>query len=329
MAATHLVDGVSRLATNTLEVVVQRSSSSSSSSTRFDAGEVQAVGGELGDAPQPVDVALAVAAVAADRAGRVEQALALVDAQRLRMHAGELGGDRDHVDASCSRFSSHLTPPDGHAATRRVAFASSSIALRSLALEPRRHGDLERHEQVARRLAVRHAAGPSLAAASSSGTDGLIFSFTGPPSSVGTSTCAPSAASGYVTGTREREVEALAAEDLVRQHLRRDVEVAGRPAVAARAAATLQADALPVVDARRDAHLHLALAPLDAGAATGRARVFDHMAEPAAVAARRAQREQALVVVEHAPALARPGRSSRACPDARRCRCTSSTPRRS
>ena len=55
--------------------------------------------GELLDAAQPLDVGVAVAAAAAAGAGRVEQALALVDAQRLRVDAGQLGGDRDDVDA--------------------------------------------------------------------------------------------------------------------------------------------------------------------------------------------------------------------------------------
>ena len=54
--------------------------------------------GELLDAPQLRDVRLAVAADAATGAGRIEQTFALVDAQRLGMDAGELGGDRDHVD---------------------------------------------------------------------------------------------------------------------------------------------------------------------------------------------------------------------------------------
>ena len=59
--------------------------------------EVEPGGGEVLDALQLLDVDVAVAAAAADGARRVEQALALVDAQRLRMDPGQLGRDRDHV----------------------------------------------------------------------------------------------------------------------------------------------------------------------------------------------------------------------------------------
>ena len=72
-----------------------------------DALEVHPLGGELGDAAQHLDVGVGVATVAALRARRVEQAAPLVLAQRLRMHAGELGGDRDHVDGSRAPLSHH------------------------------------------------------------------------------------------------------------------------------------------------------------------------------------------------------------------------------
>ena len=50
------------------------------------ATEVEALVGELGDAPEPVEVGLAVAAVAAGGAGRVEQALALAWRQTIALH---------------------------------------------------------------------------------------------------------------------------------------------------------------------------------------------------------------------------------------------------
>ena len=68
------------------------------------AGQVEALGGELLDAAQERDVGVAVAAAAAPGAGRVDQALALVDAQRLRVDAGQLGGDRDDVDGVGAAF---------------------------------------------------------------------------------------------------------------------------------------------------------------------------------------------------------------------------------
>ena len=66
--------------------------------------EVQPGGGQLLDAAQVGDVGLAVAAVAPAGAGRVQQALALVDAQRLRVDAGELGRDRDDIDGARRAF---------------------------------------------------------------------------------------------------------------------------------------------------------------------------------------------------------------------------------
>ena len=52
---------------------------------------------QLLDQPQPLDVGLGVEPRAARRARRAHEALRLVGAQRLRMHAGELRRDRDHV----------------------------------------------------------------------------------------------------------------------------------------------------------------------------------------------------------------------------------------
>jgi purine catabolism regulator len=63
-------------------------------------GQVEAACGQRDDLPEPFDVAGAVAARPSGGADRLEQALALVDAQGLRMHAGELGGDRDAEQAA-------------------------------------------------------------------------------------------------------------------------------------------------------------------------------------------------------------------------------------
>ena len=201
MPAAHLVDRVARLTADLLEVVLQRpAAASSSSSTRFTPARLRPAARELGDATQPIDVALAVAAVAADRARRIEQALALVDAQRLRMHAGELGRDRDHVHTATSvsgtsRFSSHHTSRWARGDSS-LAFASSSIALRSARAQPRRHQRPRTSRADRRSFLPFDTPRPFTRRGFDSGTDGLIFSFTGPPSSVGTSTCAPRAASG-------------------------------------------------------------------------------------------------------------------------------------
>jgi hypothetical protein len=64
----------------------------------LDAGEPDALVGELLDVLQQLDVAVGVAAAAALGALRLDEALALVDPQRLRMNAGQLGRHRDDVE---------------------------------------------------------------------------------------------------------------------------------------------------------------------------------------------------------------------------------------
>src|SRR5262249_53760551 len=53
---------------------------------------------ELLDATQQMDVLLGVPPAAALGAGRLDETLALVDAQRLRVDTGQRGGDRDDVE---------------------------------------------------------------------------------------------------------------------------------------------------------------------------------------------------------------------------------------
>ena len=60
--------------------------------------------GEVGDPMEAVEVALGIAAAAAARAGRFEEALALVDTQRLGVHTSELSGHGDHVNRSVNAF---------------------------------------------------------------------------------------------------------------------------------------------------------------------------------------------------------------------------------
>ena len=86
-----------------------------------------------------------------------------------------------------------------------------------------------------------------------------------------------------------------------------DVEVAGGSAVAARTTAALDPDALAVLDPGGDAHLDLPGRVLDTGAVAGRAGVLDPQAGAAAGRAGLAEREQALVVVDHAAAAAASG----------------------
>ena len=185
-----------------------------------DPDQADALVGELLDALEQRDVAVGVAPAAALGAARLDEALALVDAQRLRVHAGELGRHRDDVERAFVGLLvvAHRLHPQvlaRVAGQRRgelprpppSASSSSSVG----------HHDVERDEQVAgiarraRDAPAAHAHGLA-ASACPAGT----FTVTG-ASSVGTFTCAPSAASGKVIGTfTVRSPLAAAAEDRVR-----------------------------------------------------------------------------------------------------------------
>lgn len=60
--------------------------------------EIQSLLGKLGDARQQLDVGIAVAPVTAFGASRLYETTTFVDAQRLWVHAGKLGRDRDDID---------------------------------------------------------------------------------------------------------------------------------------------------------------------------------------------------------------------------------------
>src|SRR5581483_613086 len=93
------------------------------------AGQVQPRGGEVLDALELFDVAIAVPPAAAAGAGGVEQATALVDAQRLRVHTCEFRGDGDHVDALLGSVRGHVTPPS--------ALSAIPLSTRPVSQQPR------------------------------------------------------------------------------------------------------------------------------------------------------------------------------------------------
>ena len=67
----------------------------------LDAGEVEPeLGREPLDEPEAVEVAVGVEPRAARRARGPDEPLRLVQPQRLRVHADEVGGDGDHVAAA-------------------------------------------------------------------------------------------------------------------------------------------------------------------------------------------------------------------------------------
>src|SRR5439155_4576816 len=76
----------------------------------LDAGQVEPeLGRQVLDRAQPLKVALRVEPRAAGRALRTDETLVLVNSERLRMHADDVGGDADHV----ARAIIHRAPPAG------------------------------------------------------------------------------------------------------------------------------------------------------------------------------------------------------------------------
>jgi hypothetical protein len=86
----------------------------------LDSGKVEAFLGQALDPSEAFDVSVGVTAASATGTGRGDQALALIDAQRLRVNAGQLCSNRDHIDRSivvvdCALVLSHgaLSPLPG------------------------------------------------------------------------------------------------------------------------------------------------------------------------------------------------------------------------
>ena len=78
-----------------------------------DAGEIHAVFHQLVDARQALEVGVGIATIAARRAGRFKQTLALINTQGLRMHAGKFSGDGDHIDGTYLGVKFHGPIPRG------------------------------------------------------------------------------------------------------------------------------------------------------------------------------------------------------------------------
>src|SRR5690606_8644421 len=100
------------------------------------------------------------------------------------------------------------------------------------------------------------------------------------------------------------EVGAVALEALVLRNADDDVEIARRCAALARLARASDAERRPVLDARGNADLHLAVLLHTAGAAAVRARVLDDLAETAAARAGLRHREEALRDADLSAAIA-------------------------
>src|SRR5919109_3024853 len=158
----------------------------------LDAGEVEAeLTREPVDEPQPLEIGVGVEAGITRRAHRLHEPLGLVDAERLRVHPDELGGDGDHV----ARAIVHQLTPSRSLGFARETFWRFSIASRSAFVSfvgtttrtrARRSPRPEPFSFGAPRPRTRR----SLASCVPGGTLSEMR-----PSGVGTSTSAPSAAS--------------------------------------------------------------------------------------------------------------------------------------
>src|SRR6266508_5920341 len=164
--------------------------------------------------------------------------------------------------------------------------------------------DLDCDEQVARSVVTRDPAAPDperLARARA----GRDLEGDGTTVEGGNGDLRPEHGLGIRDRNREGQVAPTAPEQRMVGDARDDVEVAVGATIATRRASTLEPYALAVGDAGGDPHLHLAGTVLDAGAVASRARLVDDDPSTRARRAGLAEREVALVLVEHASAVTR------------------------
>src|SRR5262249_41798100 len=158
---------------------------------------------ELLDATQDREIVVAVPAAAAGRAVGLDQALAVIDSERLWMHTRELGGHRDPIHGLGSSNSHGSTHPPTPRRSRGGAFVRAARAstasfcsfdnLAGTATSTRTMRSPVPFLDSTPRPFTRNTL-PELVPAG-------IFNVTGSPSSVGTRSLVPSAASGKVIGT--------------------------------------------------------------------------------------------------------------------------------
>ena len=124
------------------------------------------------------------------------------------------------------------------------------------------------------------------------------------PFSVGTSTTAPSSASGIVSGTSTSRLSPTRLNTGESRHARDHVQVARLGAAQTGLALAGQPDPAALADPGRDVGPHPPDRALGTGALAGRARVVDHRAGAMAVGAGLRHREDALALSLDAAALA-------------------------
>ena len=89
LATCRLFVGAAGVFTKRDNLVVEFGYSSFEFQNFRNAGEIHAVFHQLVDARQALEVGIGIATIAARRAGRFKQTLALIDTQSLGMHAGK------------------------------------------------------------------------------------------------------------------------------------------------------------------------------------------------------------------------------------------------
>src|SRR4051794_11710166 len=219
-----------------------------------------------------------------------------------------------------SRARSPCTPgPDRGGDLRpRVLVELLGEGLQRLALgggEPGRHRDLDGDQQVTRAALAADAAAAHPQRAPARGAGRHLERHVAVERRHGQRRAQRRLGEGDRHG--EGEVVTLAAEQLVLGDVDDDEQVAGRPAAAAGRALAGQPDALAVLHPGGDPHRDGAGLRGDAAAGAGRARVVDHLAGAAAVAARLGKRERPLAAAGDPGALAhRAGVRRRARPGA-------------
>ncbi len=294
----------------------------------FDAGEVDAlVLREALHLAQQRDVARRVAPPAAAGASRRDQAEPVVLAQRLRVHAGQLRGDRDDEDrrvlgdvltpAACSppRASAAVICGRGSSCCVVAYFCSASRAS-SVSAVGTATSTVTSRSPVADLVATPR---PRTRIVRPDGVPGATLSET-EPSRVGTRNVVPSVASANVIGTVS--VRSLPARPNSGCGRTRTVtkRSPARPAASTRRALAGDAQLRAVLDAGRNAHGDRAGLHGRAAAVALGARIFDDLAGAAALAARLAEAEAALVDHHHAAAAAVGARVRRRARTRTRCR---------
>src|SRR5439155_14188921 len=129
----HVLDLLAHLALEPFDARVGAAQLVFESQDDFDAREVEAeFSGQPLDQAQPLQIGLRVETRVSARPLRADETLVLVDSQRLRMHADELGGDRDHVAGAIVHQPSSSVRAGPHTRSTTASPASYAVSPRRM-----------------------------------------------------------------------------------------------------------------------------------------------------------------------------------------------------